>query len=474
MRTLENQLVAVIGLGASGVAAAELARSRGAAVVAVDGADTPGLRQTAARLESVGVASHLGCLTLPDQPFHLAVLSPGVPPSSPLLRQVRDREIQAISELELGWQQSYCLSVGITGTNGKTTTTELVERLLTHHHLRTVAAGNIGLPISAVASRTRDLDFLTLEVSSFQLEAIEFFRPAVAVLLNITPDHLDRYPGMEAYARAKARIFENQQPFDWAVVQAEALDRLIALGIEIPSKVITFSAARRDTDLYYDRGLLLSRIDGWTGPLLDMSRGRLSGPHNAENLMAALAVGRALRVPLETMVEALETYEPAPHRCETVAEIDGVRYVNDSKATNVDAVARALQTMPHGPSPTAANVWLLAGGRDKGFDFYELGPLLSQRVKGAFLFGETAGKIRAAWSLFTACASVGTLLEAVSEAAKNAAPGDVVLLSPACSSFDQFQNYQHRGLVFRQAVESLAGARNQNPAPQPDATTNEV
>jgi len=471
MRALEHKRVLVVGLGASGVAAAELARARGAAVTAVDSAESAGLREVAARLGGLGITVLLGCKTLPPGAFDLAVLSPGVPPSAGLMRQIREREIPAISELELGWQQSLCLSVAITGTNGKTTTTELVERVLTRHHLRTVAAGNIGLPLCAVAPRSRELDILTLEVSSFQLEAIEHFRPAVGVLLNITPDHLDRHPDMDAYARIKARLFQNQQAFDWAVVQQEAWERLRALGVELRSKVVTFSAARSDADLCLDRGLLISRLEGWTGPLLDMNRCRLRGPHNAENLMATLAVGRALRVPLEVMVEALESYEPAPHRCEVVGQIAGVTYVNDSKATNVDAVARALQTMPAGPDPTAPNVWLLAGGRDKGFDFYELGPLLSRRVKGAFLFGETAEKIRAAWSLFTACAPVGTLLEAVSEAAKRAAPGDVILLSPACSSFDQFQNYQHRGLVFRQAVEALAGTGGRKASPTSNVNT---
>jgi UDP-N-acetylmuramoylalanine--D-glutamate ligase len=286
--------------------------------------------------------------------------------------------------------------------------------------------------------------------------------------MNITPDHLDRYDGMGSYARAKGRVFMNQQPFDWAVVQSEALARLRALDVKIPSKLITFSATDGEADLHLDRGLLISRLPDWPGPLLDLTRCRLQGPHNAENLMAALAVGRTMRLPLEGMLEALCSYQPAPHRCEVVAELGGVRYVNDSKATNVDAVAKALLAMPAGPDPTRPNVWLLAGGKDKGFDFHDIGPLLSQRVKGAFLFGETREKIRAAWSLFTSCTLVGSLLEGFSEAAKQAASGDVVLLSPACSSFDQFQNYQQRGEVFRQAVQRLAGSRDQDRTPSPE------
>ncbi len=461
MFMLEDKRVLVVGLGASGLAACALLRSRGARVTAVDNADTPGLRAQAQTLRAQGVTAWLGQAAPPDGLFDLVVLSPGVPGANPLAGELARRGVPVISELELGWQQAYCLSVAITGTNGKTTTTELVERMMTQNHVKTLAAGNIGFPLCAAAPRTRELDYLTLEVSSFQLETIALFRPAVAVLMNITPDHLDRYDGMESYARTKARLFMNQQPFDWAILQFEALACLRALGVTIPSKIVTFSATDRQADLYLDRGLLISRLPDWPGPLLDMSHTRLQGPHNAENLMAALAVGHALRLPLDGMARALCTYAPAPHRCERVAEIGGVLYVNDSKATNVDAVAKALQTMPAGPEPDRPNVWLLAGGKDKGFEFHDLGPLLSRRVKGAFLFGETREKIRAAWSLFTSCTLVGSLLEGISEAANRAVSGDVVLLSPACSSFDQFQNYQQRGDIFRQAVQSLAGLRSQ-------------
>lgn len=459
MQTLADKQVLVIGLGLSGVAACELLHARGAQVCAVDAGGTEKLRLEAERLRALGVTVALGVTAAPERPFDFAVVSPGVPGSHPLIQELARRKVPVIGELELGFQQSLCLNIAITGTNGKTTTTELVERLLTHHHLKTVAAGNIGLPLCAVAERAKELDFLTLEVSSFQLETIQFFRPAVAVLLNLTPDHLDRYTSMADYARAKARIFENQQAFDWAIIQSGALAQLRALHVEIPSKIITFSAHDRRADLYLDRGLLISRLEGWAGPLLDMAAMQLRGPHNAENLMAVLAVGRVLRLPVGQMVEALKSYAPAPHRCEFVAEVNGVQYVNDSKATNLDAVHQALLSMPVGNNQQEPNVWLIAGGKDKGFDYHDLGPLLSRRVKGVYLLGETREKIRAAWSLFTPCRMVDSLLEAVKQAAHNAVSGDVVLLSPACSSFDQFQNYQHRGEVFRQAVAQLENFR---------------
>ena len=451
---LEGKRVLVIGLGVSGAAAAGFLKRRGAGVMAVDGANSPAVQECARRLMALGVDVQVGVTSAPDMHFDLAVTSPGVSWSNPVLAEMNSRKVPIIGELELGYQHSLCLNVAITGTNGKTTTTEVVERMLREHHLRTIAAGNIGVPVCSIVEQTRDLDFLTLEVSSFQLETIRYFRPAVAVLLNITPDHLDRYASMDDYALAKARLFSNQQPFDWAIVQSEALAQLRALKATIPSKIITFSASNRRADIHLDRGLIISRIDGWTGPLMDMSRAKVVGPHNAENLMAALAVGRVLRIPLETIVAALSTYEPAAHRCEHVAQINGVKFINDSKATNLDAVQKALLSISQ-PRAGEPNVWLIAGGRDKAFQYYEIGPLLSERVKGAFLIGETREKIRAAWSLFTPCTLCDSLIEAVSEAARNAVAGDVVLLSPACSSFDQFQNYQHRGDVFREAVGKL-------------------
>jgi UDP-N-acetylmuramoylalanine--D-glutamate ligase len=203
--------------------------------------------------------------------------------------------------------------------------------------------------------------------------------------------------------------------------------------------------------------LLMSRLPDWSWPLLDMSECRLRGPHNAENLMAALATGHVLKLPLDAMVEVLKNQPPGAHRFEEVAAINGVTYINDSKATNVDALHKALLSVPPAPGGEP-NIWLIAGGKDKGLEYHYVGPLISQRVKGALVIGEAREKIRAAWSLFTPCTAASSLLEAVIIAAKNAAPGDVVLLSPACSSFDQFRNYQHRGEVFREAVNQLAAA----------------
>ena len=454
MTELKKKHVLVVGLGASGRAACRLLIAEEAKVTAVDAADTKGLREQADELRGLGAEVRLGVVSKLGGKFDLVVVSPGVGMSSPLLAGIPE-STRVISELELGYQQALCLNVAITGTNGKTTVTELVARILTEADRKTVAAGNIGTPLCDVVAQSRDLDLLTLEVSSFQLERIEFFRPSVAVLLNISPDHLDRYSGMDDYARTKGRIFENQQNFDWAIVQSEAMASLLALGIEAPSKIVTFSAANRRADIYQDRGLLISRLPDWSGPLLNMEDCKLFGAHNMENVMAALAVGRVLRIPLEQMRQTILAFEPPAHRCERVAERGGVKFINDSKSTNPDSLEKALEAAP---APNGEpNVLLIAGGKDKGLDYYSLGPTLARRVKKAFLMGETRDKLHASWSLFVPCQIVDSLAIAVDRAVDEARPGDVVLLSPGCASFDQFKNYRQRGDVFRQRVMDCLG-----------------
>ncbi|MEY2466979.1 MAG: UDP-N-acetylmuramoylalanine--D-glutamate ligase [Verrucomicrobiota bacterium] len=463
MQDLANKDVLVIGIGRRGRAACELLRRAGANVFAVDNADNETLRETAQQLRADGIQVELGVATLPLRKFELAVVSPAIPAPSPFFELLAQRKVPVIGELELGFQQAKCLSIAIAGTNGKGTTGEIVERMLVNYHRKTVLAGHGARPVCSVADQTRELDFLILQVNSFQLELTQKLCPTVAVLLNLTPDFLDRYPSKEHYIRAKARLFQNQQAFDWAIVQTEALAELKKLDLLPPSKIITFSSTDQNSDIYLDRGLIISRLGNWSGPLLDMDQCQLHSSHNAENFMAALAVGHALRLPLETMVDTLKSQPPAPHRFELVAEMDDVQFINDSKATNVDALRNALLAARAGEGGRP-NIWLIAGGKDKGLDFHEVSPLISKRVRGAFLIGEAREKIRSSWSLFTPCTLSDSLLEAITEAAKNAAPGDVVLLSPACSSFDQFQNYQERGEKFYAAVKSISrGGPKGNP-----------
>lgn len=454
MKDLNNKRVLLIGLGGRGRAACELLLRTGALVTAVDPHDTPALREETGRLTGRGVDIRLEATALPDGDFDLCVLSPAVPTRSPLVVEALKRGLKLMGELELAYQQMRCLGLAVSGTNGKGSVAELIECILHQDNRRIVVAGQRAQPVCDVVDQTAEADYLVLQVNAFQLEVVEFFRPAVAVLTNLTPDHLDRYGSMEKYVRATARLFAQQQQFDWAIVQSEALAQMQALDLEPPSKVVTFSAHDNKADLYLDRGLIVSRLPNWTGPLLDLDQCKVRGPHNAENLMATLAVGRALRLSLEHMVDTLKQVEPPRHRFERVAYRNGVQYVNDSKATNPHALEMALNAA-HPGQAGEPNIWLIAGGRDKGADYHSVGALVGKRVKGAFLFGEGKEKLQAAWGLFTPCTPVGSLLEAVTEAAKHATEGDVVLLSPACSCFDQFRDYQHRGETFCSAVKSI-------------------
>lgn len=455
MADWKEKKVLVLGLGKSGVAASSYLADRGATVCAIDSQSNADLERVSHDLESRGIEVRLGANALPDSAFDLAVVSPGVPLDAPLMQRLAERKIPVIGELELGFQESKCLNIAITGTNGKTTTTHLIKDVLASGQRNTEIAGNVGVPISSLIKSTKGLDFLTLEVSSFQLETIRYFRPAIGVLLNLASDHQDRHESYDEYCRIKARLFENQLSHDWAIIQSEALAKLRSLGVKIPGKVITFSAESRQADVFLDRGLLISRMDGWAGPLLNLADCRVSGPHNAENIMAALLVGRVLRIPLEAMKAAVHSFSAPPHRCEQVGEINGVRFINDSKATNPHATVQALRSMK-AERNGEPNVWLIAGGDDKGLQFHDLGPLISQKVKGAFLIGKAREQLSAAWSLFAPCQYCDDLVQAVTEAARKALPSDVVLLSPACSSLDMFRNYEHRGEVFRKVVNQLS------------------
>src|SRR5437762_8363140 len=378
----KNQNIAVLGAGLSGSAAALLLTLEGAQVTVLDSAKEKNLiKSTFDNLRARGVQVICGAAADEDSSeYQWAVLSPGIDPASPLGRNFCSRKIETISEVELGWRFCEVPVIAVTGTNGKTTTTELLAQMLNACGQRTIACGNIGKPLSEVAREKQLFDVLTVEVSSFQLDAIRTFRPSISLWLNFAPDHLDRYCSVAFYRAAKLRIFENQIEQDVAVVNAaEALPK-------IRPHRITFSAYSNRADFRLSDGAIIYENE----PVLRLSETKLHGLHNIENLMATLAVGVARGLSFEQMVPALRGYEPRPHRCEFVREIHGVEYVNDSKATNLDAVEKALaaQTKP---------VVLIAGGKDKGFNFDPLRSLVKDKVKSAVLIGEMAESIRRSW-----------------------------------------------------------------------------
>ena len=428
----------VLGLGGSGEAAAALLLEEGARVTVCESADTQSTREKAAKLEAMGARTILGAAAESDPTnYDLAVLSPGIETTVPLVQNVLKKSIPLIGELELAFRECLCPTVAITGTNGKTTTTELATHMLSGSGLRTMASGNIGLPFATAVRESHRLDIMVLEVSSFQLETIQLFHPKVAVCLNLSPNHLDRYSGMEDYRAAKLRIFENQTPDDWAVVNA------LAELPDIRARRITFSEKTADADFT----LLDDSIFFKGEKLLDQRSTKLPGIHNAENIMAALAIGYTLDIDLSTLARAIGEYTPPAHRCEFVRELDGVLWVNDSKATNLDAMEMAIRSR-QGP------LVLIAGGKDKGFPFDEIAPLVKERVREAILIGEMKSRIADSWKT-TPCKTVESLDEAVSLARQITAPGDTVLFSPGTSSFDMFRNYGERGNTFKSLVHQL-------------------
>jgi len=432
--------VAVLGAGLSGTAAALLLQSKGAEVMVLDSADEAKLlKSTLDNLRARGVTVRTGPAAETDSaPFDLVVLSPGIDPASPLAKNFSSRKIETIGELELGWSCVDAPVVGITGTNGKTTTTELLAQMLNACGQSTIACGNIGKPLCEVALEDRDLDVLTVEVSSFQLETIKTFRPSVSVWLNFAPDHLDRYRSVAEYRAAKLRIFENQTADDVAVINAgESLPR-------IKARPVTFSAYTNRADFRLEEGFIVYENQ----PVLRMADTKLRGAHNIENIMATLAVGRARGLTFEQMVPPLQAFVPRPHRCEFVREIGGVAYVNDSKATNLDAVEKALLAQNR-------KVILIAGGKDKGFTFETLRSLVAEKSTAVILIGEMATRICQDWKDAVPCEIASSLADAVERAHAVAQSGEVVLFSPGTSSFDMFKSYADRGDQFRALVQAL-------------------
>ena len=436
----ENQNIAVLGAGLSGNAAALLLRSEGAQVTVLDSAEEKKLlKSTLDNLRAHGVRVIWGAAADEHSAaYHMAILSPGIDPDSRLARNFFARGIEIISELELGWRSCEIPVIAVTGTNGKTTTTELLAEMLNACGQRTIACGNIGKPLSEVAREKQPFDVLTVEVSSFQLEAIHTFHPSVSLWLNFAPDHLDRYRSVSDYRAAKLRIFENQTETDVAVVNA--MEKLPA----IRPRTVTFSAYVNQADFRLSQGAIVYHDE----PVLRLADAKLRGLHNIENFMATLAAGVARGLSLREMVPPLCAYEPRPHRCEFVREVGGVGYINDSKATNLDAVDKALRAQDK-------PVILIAGGKNKGFSFDPLRSLVKEKVRSTILIGEMAESISRSWNGAVECEIANSLANAVERAHASARQGEVVLFSPGTSSFDMFKSYGDRGDQFRALVRAL-------------------
>jgi UDP-N-acetylmuramoylalanine--D-glutamate ligase len=446
---LANKRVLVVGLGKSGVASALFLRSHGARVTVSDAKPPDELKEEIPKLLDEGIAVETGGhgeRTFQGQ--DLIVVSPGVPVDAPPLVQARALGEKVIGEIELAAQFFPGRIVAITGSNGKTTTTTLAGEVVKAGDFPTVVGGNIGTPAITLIQEATSNTIAVLEVSSFQLETIQTFRPWIAVILNITPDHLDRHRTFDAYVDAKARIFENQNANDCAVLNADD-PTTSRMGGRTQAQVFWFSRKEEVKQGAYVRdGRILFRDPSRQQEIMLVSEIPLKGSHNVENVLAAVCVGLIASVSPEQIRKAVRNFRAVEHRLEHVATIRGVEYYNDSKATNVDATIKALESFP-------ANVHLILGGKDKGSDYSVLNELLRQRVKRVYTIGAAAAKIESQIKGAAEIDHTETLENAIEHAADAAHPGDIVLLAPACASFDQFRNYEHRGKVFKEVVRRL-------------------
>jgi UDP-N-acetylmuramoylalanine--D-glutamate ligase len=453
MMELKGKKVLVVGLGKSGLAAALFLRRRGAQVTVSDvrsaealAKDIPALLEEGIMVETGG---H-GLLTFRRQ--DLIVVSPGVPLNTPELAQVKSFGLPVIGELELAARFLKGKILAITGSNGKTTTTALVGEILEKAGFPTLVGGNIGVPVVALIDHSTDETWSVLEVSSFQLESTQQFHPAIAVILNITPDHLDRHGSFENYALAKERIFASQDERDSVVLNADNA-RAAQAAARSFAKVFFFSVEHSVMQgAWVEDGFVLYRAgkDQQIERIMPLSSIPLKGAHNVENVLAAVSAARQAGAPAEAVREAIEKFQAVEHRLEFVAKINGVEFYNDSKATNVDATAKAVASFSGG-------IHLILGGKDKNSDYTQLSELLRARVRSVYTIGSAAAKIEGELRGVVPILSCETLDNAVSAAGSAARPGEVVLLAPACSSFDQFENYEQRGRVFKELVNERRG-----------------
>jgi len=447
---LKNKRVLVVGLGKSGLAAARFLKERGARVTVSDARPATLIAELPTLLDEgfmVEAGSH-GLLTFRRQ--DLIVVSPGVPANVPELVQVRVLGMHIIGELELGAEYLQGDVVAITGSNGKTTTTTLVGEILKASGRPTLVGGNIGLPVTAMVAESTADTWSVLEVSSFQLETVETFSPKIAIVLNITPDHLDRHGSFENYWAAKARITEFQTADDYLVLNAEDVKTQL-VAAKTKAQIYWFSGKRRVKQgafVHGDSIFFLAKEGGTPEPVMPVGEIPLAGAHNVENVLAAVCAARLAGVESATIRTAVGAFKAVEHRLEFVRELDGVSYFNDSKATNVDATLKAVESF-------AGGIHLILGGKDKDSDYTALAPLLGERVKTVITIGSAAEKIERELAGVVKIESAGTMDRAVAYAHNVAVTGDTVLLAPACASFDQFENYGHRGRVFKELVQAL-------------------
>ena len=453
---LAGKSVVVVGLARSGVAAAELVARRGARVVVTDGKPEGELTEEALTLRDRGMRLEAGGHRLATfEEADLVVVSPGVPWNLPELQAARTKGVEVIGELELGYRLLHGRVLAVTGTKGKSTTTAALGAMLREAGGDVRVGGNIGTALSGLVDGSTDATTFVLEVSSFQLEASDTFHPQVAVFLNLSPDHLDRHASFEEYAQAKGRIFARQTIADWAVVNADD-PGVLALAEKTRARTLLFSpAGRSGAGAFFEHGEAKLRVEGGTETLFRRGEVRLPGEHLAADLLAAAAAARLAGAPADAIARAVRSYRGVEHVLEHVADVRGVSFFNDSKATNVDAARKSLESFD-------TPLIVILGGKYKGGNFADLAPALAKKGRAVMAIGEARDRVAQALAPTLPVVPCDSLRAAVEGALARAQEGDTVLLAPACASFDMFRDYAERGRAFKDEVRRLAEAESGN------------
>lgn len=453
MIKLNGKRILVVGLARSGAAIARFLKARGAIVTVTDKAEATTLGQLPLEMKQLGISTELGGhLQESFLNTDLIVLSPGVPHTLPQIKQAMDFSVPVMGEVELASMFIKEPIIAVTGTNGKTTTTTLISLMLDESGFSVFTGGNIGNPLTDYVSQEKTSDMVVVELSSFQLDTIKRFRPKIAVLLNITEDHLDRYPSFNAYTRSKGRIFENQEKDDIAIINGDDPTSL-SIGKVLQNRKYIFGAGGSGYSAVISRKKITFNLPGSETMVLDLSQTKLMGSHNRENIAAAALATLAAGGKLESVQTVANTFEGLPHRIQHIGTVRGIDWYNDSKATNMDAVVRALDAFD---SPLV----LILGGRNKGGNFLQLKDRILKNTRTVVAIGESAKEIKSALGSFVRVIEAESMEDAVVKSSEEAQEGDKVLFSPACSSFDMFKNYEHRGRVFADAVKQLKEETN--------------
>ena len=449
MIDLKDKKISIIGAVRSGLGAAKLAKKIGAIPFVSDSGSEEKLKLSIEYLRNDSINFEVGKHS--DKVFDcdLMVVSPGVPSNADVILQAQKRELNIISEIEFASYFNKANIIAITGTNGKTTTTTLCGYLFNHCGVKTYTAGNIGLAFSEVAPQTNEKEYISLEVSSFQLDLIDKFKPKISMILNITPDHLNRYENsLEKYAQSKLRIYKNQDASDFLIINKDS-GLLYKYLTKTNSQVFFFSTDNKVSNGCYlfenDIRFVKDSKEEFTFPVSELS---IKGEHNVQNAMAVIIAAKIINLNNEKIKEALRTFEGVEHRLELVREIDGIKFINDSKATNVDSVIVALKSF-NDP------IFLILGGRDKGNDYSQIENLVEEKVKKIYAIGESAEKVFNYFHKKVKTELKKNFQDVINTALSEARKGDIVLLSPACASFDMFDSYEHRGKVFKELVNKI-------------------